>query len=348
MNLKRLREIAQSDCSIEDKAARAVKHGSVSRSIKSELGDVSDVRGGGMFTGRRGKGVPKNDVSGARREFANASDEINIRISDGDEEYVIDLQSRKVRRPLVIRDGSVRPPTHSRPRRENRQPEAPSTPAPMSLAKARSAFRRARRRIDDLEAQLREAEKALADLISGAQRALDRAARLKESIGRSFVEALREKRDAPDFTVERDKILRDETEASARKALIPEAEERVKQARRALEDQRRLLNEASLDHDAALTAEKVRAAELSLEQLFEPLAALEAVTIVRAHLLGNSFSFDPRQHRPPLGAAEIVSAIVSGIPSSLSASLSRDAINARAHKVAAELLADLQPKDDGD
>lgn len=346
--LQKLASTLREDASPAEVAATFAPYAATYALTDSERGDTALVGGGGHWADQWGKGVRKGDVPGARSLFANVPDDTNIGIRVNGIDHVFDVRTRRVRGPRSIRDGSVRSPTHSRPRQSGGGRETAKPPAPPSHTKARAAFRKADAEMTKLDAELREEEKSLADLQTGAQRAEERAARRKEHIGRSFVDALREKRDPPDFTEDRDTILRDETEASARRSLIPEAEERVRQAKLALERHKRARSEASMGVAAALTAAAVRDAEQALGQLVEPLAALEAVTIVRAQLLGNSFAFDPRQHPPPLGAAEIVSAIVGGIPPSLAASLSRDAINTRAHKIAAEFLADLQPRNDGE
>jgi len=351
MNRERLQELVSAfpkDTTPAEIAAAVSSYGTVYPLTDSDRGDVGLVRGGGLGADRWGQGKRKGDVQGVRAQFANAPDDTNIGVRVGDAEFVIDMRDRKVRGPHLRMPGSVRTPTQRRSRKAKVERESERLPPLLSCAKADAALRSARARQATLEAKLREEERSLADLHTGAGRAETRAARRKESIGRSFVDALRDGRDPPDFADDREKVLRDELEASARKALIPETAERVRQAKRALEEHKRTLSDAALDLDASLTESAATQTAKALKQLFQPLAALEAVGLVRASLLGTSFSFDPRRHRAPVGTAELVSSIADGIPPSLESALSRDAIHKRAHTIAAELLAAFQPRKDGE
>lgn len=330
------------DATAADAAEAIAQHGAVRPLVESEAGDVAPVRGGGVFADPRGRGARKGDVKAARALFANTPEDVLISVRDGESEFVIDVKARKVRRPRSVITGAVRTPSRSRPQGASHERQSQRPPAPPSRSKAEATLRAARAQQSELEAELREAEKSLAALRARAARKRKEATRLQEDVGRGFVGALKEGRDPPDYARERDAILRAQMEADACEALVPEAEEQVRQANRDRVTHIGKLAEAALDLDAALTREAIADAERAFKPLAEPLAALEAVSIVRAGLLGRSFAFDPRRHAAPIGGSELVSTILDGIPQALAPSLSRDAVRARAEKIAARLLASFQ------
>lgn len=330
------------DATAADAAESLARHGAVRPLVESESGDVAPVRGGGVFADPRGRGARKGDVKAARALFASPPEDALISVRDGASEFVIDFKARKVRRPRSVITGAVRTPSHSRPAKPAAERRTQKLPAPPSRSKAEAAMRAARARQADLEAELHEAEKSLAALRVRAARKRKEATRLQEEVGRGFVGALKEGRDPPDYAREREAILRAQMEADACEVLAPEAEEKVRQASRDCVTHAGRVAEAALDLDAALTREAIADAERAFKPLVEPLAALEAVSIVRAGLLGRSFAFDPRRHAAPIGGSELVSAILDGIPQTLAPSLSRDAVRVHAEKIAAKILASLQ------